>query len=144
VDEKTATACIAKTFDIMKCLASGQPRPVTGVLDDYDEFRRHVALLTTAGVLDEPAHQKTRRAFAKFIQQFHGNIDAIVTTRYNAARRDVDEAKTPSAKRIVVTDAAEELERLVQYPEHREHSLLNRVVGTLRDWEGKLGVNSKR
>lgn len=144
MDQKTATDCIAKTFDIMKRLASGQPRPVTDVLDDYEDFRRHVALLTTSGVLDETAHQNTRRAFAKFIQQFHANIDAIVTTRYNAARRDVDEAKTPSAKRIVVTDAAEELDRLAHYPEHREHSLLTRVLNALRDWEGKLGVNSNR
>lgn len=142
MDQKTATACIAKTFDIMRRLASGRPRPVAEVLDDYDEFRRHVSLLTTAGVLDEAAHQKSRRAFVKFIQQFDGNIDAIVTTRYNAARRDVDEAKTPSAKRIVVTDAAEELERLLRYPEHREHSLLKRVLNALREWEGKLEAHT--
>lgn len=142
MDQKTATACIAKAFDIMKRLASGQPRPVADVLDDYDEFRRHVSLLSTAGVLDDPEHQRSRRTFAKFIRQFDGNIDAIVTTRYNAARRDVDEAKTPSAKRIVVADAAEELERLLRYPEHREHSLLKRVLNALREWEGKLEAHT--
>lgn len=58
-------------------------------------------------------------------------------------RRDVDDAKTSSAKRIVVIDAAEELERLLRYPEHREHSLLKRVLNALREWEGKLEARTK-
>lgn len=139
MDQKTATACIARTHDIMKRLASGQARPIAKVLDDYDDFRRHVSLLTTAGVLDEAAHQKTRRAFAKFVQQFDGNIETIVTTRYNAARRDFDETKTAEHKRIIVRDAADDLDRLSRYPEHREHALLKRVVVALREWEAKLG-----
>lgn len=142
MDPRTATACIAKTFDIMKRLASGQPRPVAEILNDYDEFRRHVSLLATAGVLDEAPHQKTRRTFVKFIQQFNANVETIVTARYATARREFDEAKTAKQKRIVVSDAADELDRLTRYPEHRGHTLLKKVLIALREWEAKLGADA--
>ncbi len=144
MDRQTINATIAKITELMKRLGSGQPRPVTNVLDDYDTFRRQVRLLQDAGVLDSESHRDTRRIVHKFIDQFDANIETIITTRYETARRDYDTAKTAAHKQVVVRDAADELERLVRYPEHREHSLLRRVLNALREWESKLGVNTNR
>jgi hypothetical protein len=144
VDRQAVNACIAKITELMKRMGSGEPRPVTDVLDDYDEFRRQVSVLADAGALYKAPYKDTRRIVREFIAQFDGNIEAIVTTRYNSARRDFDRARAAEHKCIIVRDAADELERLTQYPEHREHTLLKRVVIALREWEGKLAVSKGR
>lgn len=118
-------------------LVKAGTRTVTDFLDNYEEFRSALSdcvdscddrdTLEALNDIQEPA-----------IEIVNKHIKPIVTGVYDEARAAIERDGDLEAKLDAIMEAKGTLERIAQYPEHRDHRLLKSALGAIEDFEMKL------